>query len=259
MSQILFVDTRPAENCYYRVYEKYKHLLMLRSDYPLSPIYSTKNLAKKISRDQERRDKVNLVGEKKDTIILGRIVIKLDGFGELYRKLLEESKEMQEDLFGGISFEDEDWFGFTEPLTLVDEVNETCAGFWFGELEMNDLKKYEDRGLKVLFHHPCMKDRYGCMLSEEKFIPNAYAIHEFLYRSSLARSKLTTAIHISVGGPARGTELSSNYLRNHPQGDIRNIKIVDGDLCLVGTHNKSTNMVCVSVTSVTIQRSDTVE
>ena len=96
MSQILFVDTCPAENCYYRVYEKYKHLLMLRSDYPLSPIYSTKNLAKKISRDQERRDKVNLVGEKKDTIILGRIVIKLDGFGELYRKLLEESKEMQE-------------------------------------------------------------------------------------------------------------------------------------------------------------------
>lgn len=228
-----------------RVYETYKHLLMIRSDHPLSPIYSSKNLAKKISRDEERKDKVNLVGEpKKDTAILGRIVVKLEDIGGLYRKLLEEVTELQEDLFGGIGFEDPDWFSFKVPNPLVDEVNNSSAGFCFGDMEMNDLKKYEDVGLRALFHHPRMKERYGCMRSGQ-FIPNAFAMHDFLYRSSIARAKLTTAIHISIGGPARGTELSANYLRNHPQGDIRNVRIIDGDICLVGGYNKSTSVVRV--------------
>lgn len=135
-----------------RVYETYKHLLMIRSDHPLSPIYSSKNLAKKISRDEERKDKVNLVGEpKKDTAILGRIVVKLEDIGGLYRKLLEEVTELQEDLFGGIGFEDPDWFSFKVPNPLVDEVNNSSAGFCFGDMEMNDLKKYEDVGLRALY------------------------------------------------------------------------------------------------------------
>jgi len=223
---------------------------MIRSDYPLSAIYSTKNLAKKISRDEPRDDKVNLVGSGKDLAIFGRIAIRMENFGELYRKLLDEVKEMQLDLFGGISFGDEEWMGFKGPEHLVDLVNSRQPGYCFGEEERNDMKKYERVGLKVLFHHPRLKDRYGCMVSPDKFIPNTAACHEFLRRASLARTKLASATHISVGGPARGTEFTAQYLRNHPQGDIRNVKIVDGDLCLVAGYNKSSSAVsCKSVFS----------
>jgi len=232
-----------VDNPCFRVYEQYKHLLLIRSDYPLSPIYSTKNLAKKISRDEVQGDKANLVGPGKDTAILGMITVKIESFGDLYRKLLEEVNEMQKDLFGGIGFDDEEWMSFKVPEALVDLVNFGDPGYCFGEEDHNDLKKYEHLGLKILLHHPRFKDRYGYMVSQDKFIPNAVACHEFLRRASLVRSKLATATHISVGGPARGTELTAHYLRNHPQGDIRNVKVVDGDLCLVAGYNKSSGAV----------------
>lgn len=220
---------------------------MIRLDYPLSPIYSTKNLAKKVSRDQEREDKVNFVGPGNETVILGKITLKLGSFGEWYRKLLDEVKEMQEDLFGGIGFDDEEWLSVTVPKDLVDEVNTTQPGFCFGDLERNSMKKYEDAGLKALFHHPCLKDRFGSMLPGNRFVLNAVGCHDFLRQSSLARTKLATLLHISTGGPARGTEFTATYLRNHPQGDIRNVRVINGELCLVGGYNKSSSSVSSSL------------
>jgi hypothetical protein len=225
------------------VFKEYQCLLLKRSDYALSPIYSTKNLAKKISQDQERADKVNLVGPEKDIAILDRITVKMEAFGELYRKVLEEVNEMQEDLFGGIGFKDEEWFAFEVPDPLVDLVNFSHPGYCFGDEERNDLKKYEYCGLRALFQHPRLKDRFGCMVSQGRFVPNAVACHDFLRRAALARSKLATATHISVGGPARGTEFTAQYLRNHPQGDSRHVKIVEGDICLVAGYNKSSSLV----------------
>jgi len=216
---------------------------MIRSDYPLSPIYSSKNLAKKISKDQERDDKVNLVGPGKELAILGKIAVRLDSFGALYQKLLEEVNEMQDSLFGGIGFEDEEWLSLKLPEHLVDLVNSNHPGYCFGDDERNGLKKYESLGLKILFHHPRFKDRYGCMVSQDKFIPNTVACHEFLRISELSMTKLATATHISIGGPWRGTEGASSHLRNHPQGDVRNVKVIDGDICFVGGYNKSSSMV----------------
>ena len=237
---------RSAANTCFRVYQEYQHLLLIRSDYPLSPIYSSKNLAKKISRDQERDDKVNLVGPGKELAILGKIAVRLDSFGVLYKKLLEEVNEMQEGLFGGIGFEDEEWLSLKLPENLVDLVNSNHPGYCFGEDERNGLKKYENLGLKILFHHPRFKDRYGCMVSQDKFIPNTVACHEFLRLSELSTTKVAVATHISIGGPWRGTECMTHFLRNHPQGDIRNVKIVDGDICLVAGYNKSSSAVSLS-------------
>lgn len=219
---------------------------MIRSDHPLSPIYSTKNLAKKISRDQEREDKVSFVGPGNKTAILGKITVTLESFGEWYRKLLREVTELQEDLFGGIGFDDEEWLSVTVPEDLVDEVNTTRPGFCFGDLERNGMKKYEDAGLRALFHHPCLKDRFGTMLPGNKFVLNAVACHDFLRRSTFARTKTAVLLHISVGGTQRGSELASNSLRNHPQGDIRNVRVVNGEICLVGGYNKSSGVVSLS-------------
>ena len=226
-----------------RVYDRYKYLLLLRSDYPLSPIYSTKNLAKKTSRDQERNDKVNMVGDEFETAALGSILINIKSFGILYRKLLDEVKFLQQDLFGGIDFEDEDWFSFEVPDIILDLVNSREPGYFFGADGRNKLGKYEGLGLKALMHHPRLRGRYGHMVSRDQFIPNAVACQDFLQRASVARSKIAVATHISVGGPARGTEFSAQCLRNHPQGDIRHLKIIDGSICLVSGYNKTSSMV----------------
>ena len=91
----------------------------------MSQIYSTKNLAKKVARDRERNNKVNMVRVEKDIAILGRISVKIKSFGELYQKLLDEVNKMQADLFGGIGFDDEEWILFEVPNPLVDLVNST--------------------------------------------------------------------------------------------------------------------------------------
>ena len=174
---------------------------------------------------------------------MGKIAVNIRSFGEWYQKLLDEVKEMQVDLFGGISFEDEEWLSVKVPEVLVDEVNTSSPGFCFGDLERNDMMKYEDAALNTLFHHPCLKGRFGAMLSGGNFILNAVGCHDFLRRSSLVRSKMATLLHISGGGPARGTEFTSSYLRNHPQGDIRNVKVIDDELCLVGGYNKTSGIV----------------
>ena len=203
---------------------------MLRSDFPLGQIYSTKNLAKKVSRDQDFVDKTNLVGPAKDLAVLGKVSIRLKAFRELYRKLLKELTKMQEDLFGGISFDNDDWIKFEVPDQLADEPGLNNPGYNFGEEETNRLKKYEYAGLNVLLHHPRFKDWYSFMVVGEKFVPNAVTCHNFLKRASLARSKLATLTHILVGGPPRGTESTSHHLRNHPQGDLRNVQVINDDL-----------------------------
>jgi hypothetical protein len=73
---------------------------------------------------------------------MGSITMRIDGFGVLYRKLLEEITQMQEDLFGGIGFNDEEWIKFERPAFFKDETNSIRAGFNFGELEENGMSKY---------------------------------------------------------------------------------------------------------------------
>ena len=226
-----------------RTYDLYKHMLMLRSDYPLGVIYSAKNLAKRVARSQPRDDNVQLVGPEKDTAILGGITLKLGSIGELYHKVKKEVTDMQEDLFGGIGFDDEEWFSFEVPDRLVDLVNSDRPGYCFGDEGANGLKKYQNCGINVILNHPRFKDRYGCMVADSKFIPNVDACHEFLRKSNEVDSKTAVLFHSSLGSPGRGTESTSQCLRNHPQGNIRNVKIVNGDLCVVGGYNKSSSMV----------------
>lgn len=216
---------------------------MLKSDHSLGVVYSAKNLAKKVAQDQHRDDKVDLVGPELDTAILGSVTIKLKSIGVLYHKVLDEFTEMQKNLFAGVGLDDEEWFSFEVPDRLTDLVNSDRPGYCFGDEERNGFKKYQDRGLNLILNHPGLKNRYGCMVSKGKFIPNVLACHDFLRQSSEADKRGAVLFHIGLGSPGRGTESISQCLRNHPQGNIRNIKIVDGDLCVVGGYNKSSSVV----------------
>jgi hypothetical protein len=226
---ILYLMKCSVDNASYSIFKQYQCLLLKQSNYPLLPIYNTKNLAKKISWDQEWTNKVNLVGPDKAIVILDQITIKIDVFGKLYRQVLEEVNELQDNLFGGIGFADEAWFLFKVPDLLVNLVNVGQPGYCFGDEARNDLKKYKYLGLRTLFNHPCLQDQYGCMVAHNKFVPNVITCHDFLQQASLAKSKLVIATHYSVGGLASGTEFTSQFLQNHPQGDIQNVKVIEGD------------------------------
>jgi hypothetical protein len=159
----------------------------------------------------------------------------------MYRALVAEIGEKQQDLFGGVEFEDPEWFGFTVPEIIADDNNRSQPGYFFGDHASNqDFLRYEDLGLKVLFEHPRLRGRYGCVRSsDQKLILNTIACQDFFRQASEIRSKLASACHISLGGPPRGTEFPANYLKNHPGGDVRNVRFIFSTLCFVSGYNKS--------------------
>lgn len=215
-------------------------LLRLNSDYPLASLYHTKNLAKKIAEDQELEMKVSLSVDKY-TAVLGSISVTLKGFGVMYRGLVAEIEQRQKELFGGVEFKAPEWFGFRVPEIIADDNNRSNPGYFFADHESNqEFLRYEDLGLRVLFEHPRLKGRYGCVRSsDQKLILNAIACQDFFQRANEIRTKLASACHISLGGPPRGSEFAANYLRNHPSGDIRNVRFVFSTLCFVSGYNKS--------------------
>ena len=165
----------------------------------------------------------------------------------MYRGLVAEIEQKEKELFGGIDFEDPEWFGLAIPDIISDDNNETRPGYFFADHQSNQgFLRYEDLGLQVLFKHPRLQGRYGCVRpSDQKLILNSVACQDFLRRASEIRSKLASASLISLGGPPRGTEFSANYLKNHPGGDIRNVKFVFSTLCFVSGYNKSSLTVSV--------------
>ena len=219
---------------------------MIQSDFPLSTLYHTKNLAKKIAEDQELDLKVSLSADRQ-TAVLGTICVTMASFGVMYRGLLEEVEKKQKELFSGVEFEDSEWFGFRVPEFIADDNNRSQPGYFFAEHESNqELQRYNDLGLKVLFQHPRLKGRYGCVRSSDnKLILNSIACRDFFQRANEIRSKLASACHISLGGPPRGSEFVANYLRNHPGGDIRNVRFIYNSLCFVSGYNKSSQTVSV--------------
>lgn len=206
-------------------------------------MYHTKNLAKKMSEDQNYPSKVNICGRNNEIAIIGSISVKLKSFGTMYRGLLADAEKTQRELFGGVEFEDEEWFGFKVPEIIADEPNCLQPGYFFGDHEFNDLNKYEDAGLNVLLNHPRLSDRFAFVRGEDEVVLNVVACHDFLRRAEEARSKLASACHISLGGPPRGSEFAANYLRNHPQGDVRNVQYIFGALCFVSGYSKKSQAV----------------
>ena len=196
-----------------------------------------------MSEDQNYPSKVSVCGRDFDLAILGSISVKLKSFGAMYRGLLTEVEGKQRELFGGVEFDDEEWFGFKVPETIADEPNCFQPGYNFGDHEYNTLHKYQDMGVNVLLNHPRLCNRFAFVRGKDELILNVVACHDFLRRAEEARSMLASACHIALGGPPRGSEFAANYLRNHPQGDARNVNFIFGSLCFVSGYNKTSQSV----------------
>jgi len=201
-----------------------------------------------MSEDQVFSSKVTICGQDMDIAILGSISVKLRSFGKMYRGLFTEAETAQRDLFAGLDFGDEEWFGFKVPDLIADEPNCIRPGYFFGEHEFNKgLQGFEDKGVNALLNHPYLCNRYAFVRGEDELVMNVVACHDFLRRTELIRTMLANLAHISYGGAARASEFVANYFRNHPHGDIRNLMFIFGSLCFVSGYNKTSQAVSCSL------------
>lgn len=225
----------------FRIEPSFRPYLSLRSDHVLAAIYHTRNLLKKFRNDQEQAINTNLFDNFR-TIIVGDSTVTLSGIGAMFHKLLDDIRERRKNLLMGFDLEGL----ITYPDILVDEPDNLTPGFYFGDIPQNKLKRYEQTLVKHIFNHQEMGRKYGTVTSDGRFVLNHPSCHKFLEEAVSIRSLLGTLLHICTSGPYRGTEYAATCIRNTANGNIRNVKVIFGRLCLVSGYNKTSSMVSSS-------------
>ena len=225
-----------------RIFGDYQKYLLLGSDYPLSILYSNRNLLKTIAEDEERQPNVSLCGEGCRTAIIDDVVVGLDGIGDMFRGLLKDVEDAERDITLGLSDSDP-LFQITIPKHLWDQPNNHEVGFCFADIASNGFLGLKDVMLRALVDHPTFRNRCFIKTSPTEVIPNPSGCYEFLQQCAALELLLFSLVHTSSGGPGRGTEVVAQCLRNSQGGDIRNVQVLLGQLCFVGGYNKTSYQV----------------
>jgi len=212
---------------------------LLNSDFPLSALYTDRNILKKLVEDQGRDPKVTLVGR---TAILHSTAVQLKDIGNMYRSLLKDISEVERQITRGLSDTD-DRLQLRLPDLPSDESNNTSVEFFFAEIPRNGFVGAGDVMLDIIINHDLLRGQYIVDTGGDNLSFNPVACHELLQQFANLRALLFSAAHISSGSPGRGTEIASQHLRNAPGGDVRNVKLIGGKICFVGGYNKTTHQV----------------
>lgn len=234
------------------VFDDFKNTVALNSDYPLSPLYNRRNLLKKMAEDETNRPRVSACGEDNCTAVVDDIVVNVNGIGDMFRGLLKDIQDNERAITKGLS-EFDPRFQILIPRLFVDQPNKIDVDFWFADILQNEFGSLRDVMLNALVNNPMLRETCFVKASPSEVKINPAECHKFLRKCADLRLLLFSAMHISSGGPGRGTEIASHTLRNPPAGDIRNVQIIGGRLCFVGGYNKTSHL--VSLARLTIRES----
>jgi hypothetical protein len=223
-----------------RVEPTYRPYLSLQSDHPLSALYHSRNMLKKLSKDHVPSDGLDIVDNFR-TVIIGDSTIPLSSIGVIFHKLHNEIREGWKKLLMGFDLETV----IEVPDTLYDQPDNLTPGFYFGDVPRNNLKRYERTLTELIFRDSRFQGKYGAVTSKGVLELNQSMCHKFLEEVVSIRSMLGTLLHISTPGPYRGTEYAATCVRNVAGGNCRNVKAIAGKLCLVSNYNKTSSVVSI--------------
>lgn len=215
----------------------YCEYLSLQSDFCLSSLYHSRNLLKRISEDEiKQRLSVELVGPpgKRTSVLIRGTLVDLRNIGKMFYILLDEVKKRRTELLHGIDLEKY----IQLPDIIVDEVNNNSPGFYFGDVEENNLKEYENLLFKLL-DDPQLTSEYLIVTADGGLAPNRKKCLRFLREMESIRSVLGTLIFICSGSPYRGTEFATTCIRNLSGGNVRNARFVGGNIALISGYSKT--------------------
>ena len=218
----------------------FNHYLQLQSDYPLSALYHVRNFLKKLHKSEDHVPNLDIIDDFQ-TVIIGNSTVPLSSIGAIFHKLLDEIKEKRKELLMGIDLETI----IKVPDTLFDEPGNLTPGFYFGDVQRNNLKRYEKTLAGIIFGDPRFQGKYA-IVSEGVLELDQPMCRKFLEEVASIRSLLGSLLHVATSGPYRGTEYITTCIRNTVDGNTRNVKAVLGKLCLVSGYNKTSFAVSLS-------------
>ena len=224
------------------VFPEYKQYLLLEADYPLSCLYSIRNRLKSQTEDEAREPSMCLLGR---TVVIDDVVVDLDGINGMFQQMLQEIEELERNITHGLS-DSHPSLRPRVPTAFADKPNKHSTDFWFASMRENGLLDSGTAMLKLLVEHPDFHNVYFQTMGASGVRVHAANCHRFMRECARLRLLIWVAVHIGSGGPARGTEILSQTFRNAPRGSVRNLQIINGDLCIAGTYNKTDEQVSAS-------------
>ena len=225
------------------MFAEYKQYVLLEADYPLSHMYSIRNKLKTQAEDEAREPSMVLIGR---TVVIDDVVVDLDGIKGMFQCLLGEIEELEREITRGHRGSHPS-LRPRLPTAFTDKPNKRDVNFWFASMAENGLEGSQTAMLELLTHHPDFDGIYFQRKGTSDVTINPANCHSFMRKCAYLRLLLWVAVHIGSGGPARGPEITSQTFRNPPRGNVRNLQIINGDLCIVGTYNKTDSQVSASL------------
>ena len=221
-----------------RTHNRYQDYLHLQSDFCLSPLYHSRNLLKRITKDEVRQGiSVELVGPpgKRTGVLIRGTLVDLSDIGKMFYSLFNKIKQRWTVLLSGIDLEQH----IKLPDTIVDKINNTSPGFYFGDIEANHLKEYENLLFKLILDNPQLGPQYLTTANNGDLAPNRAGYLKFLHEMESIQSVLGTLIFICSGSPYRRTKFATMCIWNLPGEKVRNARFVAGNIVFVSGYNKT--------------------
>ena len=140
----------------------------------------------------------------------------LSNIGKMFYSLLNKIKQRWTALLSSVDLEQH----IKLLDTIIDKINNTSPGFYFGDIKANHLKEYENLLFELILDDPQLRPQYLTMANNGDLVPNRAGCLKFLYKMESIWSVLGTLIFICSGSPYHGTEFATTGIRNLPGGNV---------------------------------------
>ena len=184
-----------------------------------------------------------------DNIIVGGKVLYLWDIRRFVETIISEVKELIRDhLFFGLDMFDINW----SPGAVHEEPRNRSIGYsCFGD-PANTFVQHRFDVLRAVLTHPSLKGRFHFVSKEQKIVWKASACFAYMAFCHKVEMLLFCGTQMSVGEPARGSEIASNVIGNVAGGTIRNVFVMFQYFTMMGTFNKTSNLTERDVTMMRV-------
>ncbi len=128
------------------------------------------------------------------------------------------------------------------PTHVSESPREAAADFGFMDHMSNPFHQEKHELLRHIFSGRNPGVQMYAVDGGDQIIWLAGPCHEYLALADAVLKQLFVATHLTVGPPARGTEITSQLIRNVAGGSFRNVLFLFNIFLFMGTHNKTSHV-----------------
>ena len=184
-----------------------------------------------------------------DNIIVAGKVLRLRDIGLFVETIIDEVKELfRIHLFFGLDIFDINW----SPGVVHEEPRNRSVGYSCFQDPANIFHKHRFGLMQIILTHPSLRGRFHFVSKEGGIVWKAGPCFAYMGFCHEVEMLLFSGSQISVGEPARGSEIASNLIRNVTGGTIRNIVVLFQYFCMMGTFNKTSHFTGRDVTMMRV-------